>query len=303
MLPQREHMITHNPTTRDFWSNRTGFILANLSAAVGLGSIWKFPYEVGANGGSAFLLFYFAGLLIIVLPLMAAELAIGRRGQSDAIGSISNVAAAVGASRAWSVIGLIGAITSALILSFYSVIGGWAIAFFLEAAMHGLTASDSQSAKNSFDALLTSPVRVTFYHTMFLAVTAFIVVKGIVGGIERAARLLMPLLVLLLLGLAVYGAVKGDIVSALRFLLALDTAHLTPRVALEALGLGFFSIGVGLATMITYAAYADKSVNLRQVALATILGDTAISLLAGLAIFPLVFAERLDPSAGAGCSS
>jgi NSS family neurotransmitter:Na+ symporter len=282
------------------WSGRAGFILAAMGSAVGLGSIWKFPYEVGSNGGGIFILFYLLGLALIVWPLMLVEFALGRRGQADAADAIANVAEESGASRRWGAVGLLGIVTSALILSFYCVIGGWTIAYVVETAIGGFATQDAESLRKRFDELMASPLRMGLYHTIFFAVTAFIVSRGVKGGIEKAAEILMPLLILLLIVLAGYSLWRGDPVAALRFLFAPDFSKLSARTVIEALGLGMFSIGVGLAVMVTYSAYADKTINLRQAATTTIVADTAISFLAGLAIFPIVFAERLDPSGGPG---
>jgi len=283
---------------RDSWSGRIGFILATTGSAVGIGSIWKFPYEVGSNGGTAFVVFYILGLVLIVVPLMFAEFALGRRGQGDAATSLANVAAAHGASRKWALAGLLGIVTSFLILSFYSVIGGWTIAYAIETAMEGLAGTDPQAVQGRFDAFLSSPMALTAYHGLFMGVTAMIVAGGVSGGIEVAAKLLMPVLAVLMIALAGYAIVEGDIATTLGFLFKLDIEDLTPGVALEALGLGFFSIGVGLGLMITFASYARRDINLTQVAVASVIADTVISLLAGFAVFPIVFAHGLDPAAG-----
>lgn len=282
------------------WSGGLGFVLATIGSAVGLGSIWKFPYEVGTNGGSAFVTFYLVGLVLIVVPLMLAELAIGRRGQSDARASIAKVALAHGASRHWSLIGGLGTAIAVLILSFYSVIGGWALAYAVDTAWLGLPPARAHMAQARFDELLASLPRMTAYHTAFMAASALIVGRGIAGGIETACKILMPALVVLIAVLTAYSLIEGDISATLRFLFALDPSKLTARSALEALGLGFFSIGVGMAIMITYAAYAGREINLRDAAMMTVLGDTAISLLSGFAVFPIVFANNLDPSSGPG---
>jgi neurotransmitter:Na+ symporter, NSS family len=285
---------------RELWSGRVGFILATIGSAIGLGSIWKFPYEVGTNGGGAFVLFYLLGLGAIVFPLMLCELALGRRGGSDAMGSIARVAAMSGASRWWKLIGGAGILTAFLILSFYSVIGGWALAYTVETIRDGLAGDTAGAVQGRFDALLASPLRMTAYHAVFMALAAGIVARGVARGIEDACRIMMPILVVLLVVLALYAALKGDMAAALRFLFVVDVRRITATVALEALGLGFFSIGVGLAVMVTYASYAGRDIDLRQVAIATILGDTAVSCLAGLAVFPIVFAEKLDPATGPG---
>lgn len=285
---------------RDAWSGRVGFILATVGSAVGIGSIWKFPYEVGANGGSAFILFYLLGLALIVVPLMFAEFAIGRRGRADPPASIAAIAAGHGASRRWAIVGTLGVLTGFLILSFYAVIGGWTLAYTVQTAVGGLPGSEPQSVQARYDALLASPLQMLAYHALFMAATAGIVARGITGGIEAACKVLMPLLAALMLLLAAYAIVEGDAAAALRFLLEPDLQRLTAGAALDALGLGFFSIGVGLGLMITYAAYSGAEVNLKEVAVASVLADTAFSFLAGLAVFPIVFAHRLDPASGPG---
>jgi NSS family neurotransmitter:Na+ symporter len=285
---------------QDFWSSPTGFILATIGSAVGLGSIWKFPYEVGANGGGAFILFYLLGLVLIVLPLMLVEFAIGRRGRSDAAKAIANVAEEAGKSRLWALVGVMGITTAFLILSFYSVIGGWAIAYAVETASRGLAGLEAASAQARFDELMASPARMTGYHLVYMAAVAIIVARGIARGIEEACKILMPMLIVLIIGLSVFSLMLGDVKATLQFLFQIDPRHLTLTAALDALGLGFFSIGVGLGLMITYAAYAGADIDLRKVAILTIVGDTAVSLAAGLAIFPIAFAEGLDPASGPG---
>jgi NSS family neurotransmitter:Na+ symporter len=282
------------------WSGRRGFILATVGSAVGLGSIWKFPYEVGANGGSAFVLFYVLGLVLVVVPLMFAEFAIGRRGRGDPATSIAVVAAAHGAGRRWALTGFLGVGTGFLILSFYSVIAGWTLAYAVETALAGLPPAEPQAVQARFDALLGSPWRIAAWHAAFMAATAIIVARGISGGIEKACLMLMPMLGVLLLALAAYSVATGDLTATLHFLFKLDPQRLEGAVALEALGLGFFSIGVGLGLMITYAAYAGAEIDLRQVAIVSVAVDTAISFLAGFAVFPVVFAHGLDPASGAG---
>lgn len=284
----------------EIWSGRLGFMLATIGSAVGIGSIWKFPYEVGSNGGSAFLLFYVAGLIFIVVPLIFAEFAIGRRGRGDPARSIATVALAGGASRHWALAGLLGVTTGFLILSFYSVIGGWTIGYAFETAFRGLAGADPHAVRQRYDAFLASPVRLLVYHAVFMAIAAGVVLRGVTKGIEAASKVLMPILVALMSVLAIYSIIEGDLGAALRFLLKLDPAHLTARAALEALGLGFFSVGVGLGLMITYAAYCGADINLKQVAVVSVIADTGISFLAGLTVFPIVFAHGLDPASGPG---
>ncbi len=169
----------------EFWSGRAGFIFANIASALGLGSIWKFPFEVGTNGGAGFVLFYLIGLATIVFPLMLAEFAIGRRGKSDAALSITVVAREARASTNWRWVGVLGVVTGFLILSFYSVIGGWALAYVVETAQVGI---DGAVAQARFDDLLASPARMTAFHAVFMVMTALIVARGIAGGIEQASK-------------------------------------------------------------------------------------------------------------------
>ena len=286
--------------TQETWSGRVGFLFATVGSAVGIGSIWKFPYEVGANGGSAFVLFYVLGLVLVVVPLMLAEFAIGRRGRGDPATSIAAVATTPTAGRRWGTAGIVGILTGFLILSFYAVIGGWTIAYAIQTAAGGLPPPQPQAVQAQYDALLGSPLRMLAYHALFMAATAAIVSRGVSGGIEAACKVLMPLLTALMLLLAIYSILEGNVAAALRFLLNLDLQKISPRTALEALGLGFFSIGVGLGLMITYAAYSGAGVNLKQIVVVSVLADTAISFLAGLAVFPIVFAYGLDPASGPG---
>lgn len=281
------------------WSSSFGFVLAAMGSAIGLGSIWKFPYEAGANGGGSFVIPYLLGLVGIVVPLLLAEFVIGRAGRGDAVKSLATVATASGRSTRWSAIGAAGIVTGFLILSFYAVIGGWALSYAFDALL-GARATTPEAIKSQFDALLASPARMLLFHALFMGAAGLIVAGGVERGIETASRILMPGLFFMIAGLAVYSMSVGDSRAALRFLFSVDFEKLTPRVWLDAIGLGFFSIGVGLGSMITYAAYAGSGASLRKIALATVLGDTLVSFLAGLAIFPLVFAYGLDPAGGPG---
>jgi NSS family neurotransmitter:Na+ symporter len=286
--------------TTPTWSGRAAFFLATVGSAVGLGSIWKFPYMVGENGGGAFLALYLVGLALAVLPLMIAEFVIGRAGQGSAVSSIVRVATKTGASRHWGLIGAWGVAAGFLILSFYSVFGGWTIAFAVQALQGGATAPDGAAAGAAFGAFLADAGSMTAYHAAFMALTALIVIGGVSGGLERALTILMPLMFVILLGLVAYAATSGGMDRALTFLFQPDFSRVTWKTALDAIGLGFFSIGVGIGVMITYAAYAGREIGLGTMAVSTIAADTVASLLAGLAIFPIVFAHGLDPAGGPG---
>lgn len=276
-----------------------GFVLATIGSAVGLGSIWKFPYEVGENGGSGFLLFYLLGLLLVVLPLLLAEFLVGRRGRNDAAESLHRVAVEARRSPAWRLIGVLGIAIAFLIMTYYAVIAGMTMAYVPQALTAGFGGADEARSAADYAALVASPLHLGFWQAAFLAVTAAVVARGIRKGVELACTILMPLLALLMAMLVIYGLIEGDVAGALAFLFLPHWEAISPRAALDALGLGFFSIGVGMGAMITYAAYAGERFDLTRAAVATLAGDTAISLMAGLAIFPIVFAEGLDPAEGA----
>ena len=281
------------------WKTRSGFVLATIGSAIGIGSIWKFPYEVGANGGGAFVLVYLVGLAFVVVPMMLAEFAIGRRGRADAVTSIEVAAASESASPRWRALGLLGAATAFLILSFYAVIGGWALFYAVDTLWHGLPAG-TVAVNEKFDGLLGSAPRMGTFHAVFLVAVALVVARGVQRGIEASMKVLMPLLAALLTALAAYSMSTGDAAETLRFLFVPDFDQLTGRGVLDALGLGFFSIGVGLGILLTYAAYSPPMIGLKAAAVASVVGDTAVSLLAGLAIFPVVFANGLNPASGPG---
>lgn len=274
-------------------------MLATIGSAIGVGSIWKFPYEVGANGGGAFVLVYLVGIALVVVPLMLAEFAIGHRGQADAATSVEMVAEAESISRKWGLFGFLGAATSFLILSFYSVVGGWTLTYALQTLFSGLP-SDPAAVTGRFDLLLASPIRMASFQALFLCAVALVVMRGVQRGIESTMKVLMPLMMLMLVALAVYSMRNGDAAATMRFLFVPDFGELTGRGVLDALGLGFFSIGVGLGILLTYAAYSPPFVDLKTVAVTSVVVDTLVSLVAGLAVFPVVFANDLDAASGPG---
>jgi NSS family neurotransmitter:Na+ symporter len=288
------------PAEKQAWSGRFAFLMATVGAAVGLGSIWKFPYMVGANGGSAFLFAYLAGLVVLILPLMIAEFVIGRRGGKSAVGSMTKVAAESGTTPWWAAVGGWGVLTGFLILSFYSVIGGWTIAYIPKALSATFAERTPEEIGELFARMLADPVGLAFHHAVFMTLTAVIVARGVSDGLERAVTFLMPLMFLILMGLVGYAFGTADVEQAATFFFAPDFSKLTPEVALSAVGLGFFSIGTGIGAMITYAAYAPREIRLGEAAILTIAADTFASFLAAFAIFPLVFTYGLNPGEGAG---
>ena len=282
------------------WSTRTAFILAAVGAAVGLGNIWKFPYLAGTNGGGAFVLVYIGCAMAIAIPILIAELLIGRASRESPPRAVAQLAVQAGCSRHWSIVGWLGTLSGFLILSFYSVIAGWALAWIVAGASGAFAGATAESSQAAFDALLASPARLTLWHTVFIALTVFIVARGVNAGIEAAGRILMPALFAMLLAMVAYSALAGDLGAAVTFLFRPDFSALTGATLLTAIGQAFFSIGVSMGIMMTYGAYLPRQVGVGQAAFVIAGADTLVALLAGLAIFPLVFANGLDPAEGAG---
>jgi len=282
------------------WSSRLTFLLAAIGAAVGLGNMWKFPYVVGVSGGGAFVLIYLVAAAVVAVPVLVAELLIGRRGHRSPPFSMRALAAEVGASPRWSVVGWLGVIAGYLILSYYSVIAGWVMAYVKITAGGGLSGLEAGSISALFDGLLADPARLIFWHTLFIGVTAVIIAGGVQRGIERAVKLLMPALLAALLIMIGYSASTGYLGQALSFLFRPDFSKIDGPAVLSAVGQAFFSIGVSMGIMMAYGAYMPKRVSIAGSAVAIAFADTLVAILAGLAIFPLVFANGLDPAEGPG---
>ncbi len=282
------------------WSSRYAFMLAAVGSAVGLGNIWKFPYEAGQGGGGAFVLIYLAFVFLIGTPVLVAELSLGRRGQLSPIGSMTKIAEAEGRSRLWSLIGWSGVVGGFLVLSFYSVIGGWTFAYVIEAAtgnLHGITADGAGAL---FTSLLNDETKMLFGHALFMGVTIFIVAGGVEGGLEKAVVYLMPALFLLLIFMVIYSALTGDFGRTLSFLFAPDFTKINRDVALQAMGQSFFSLSLALGSIMTYGSYLTKDVKIGPSAVTIASADTGVAILAGLAIFPIVFAYGIEPGSGPG---
>ena len=293
-------MSSSSSVTQEQWSSRYGFLLASVGFAVGLGNIWRFPYVTGQNGGSAFLFIYLAAALIIGLPLLITELSIGRRGKSSAPGSIVNVAEASGASRSWGLVGSLGVFCAFIILSYYSVMSGWTLDYFFRAAsgsLEGITANESMKM---FSALNNNPWKLLFWNTIIYLLVIFVVRQGVQAGIERAVKVLMPALFVILIVMMIYSAIAGDLIAATRFLLEPDFSKVTSSMIMQAVGQAFFSIGIGWGTLIVFGSYLPDDVSIPRSAVILIFADTFVALLAGFAIFPLVFGYGLTPTSGAG---
>ena len=287
-------------TVREQWSSRTGFILAAIGGAVGLGNIWKFPYMAGSSGGGAFVIVYLFAVALVAIPILVAELMLGRRGRHSPPTAMRINAEQENQSSWWSGVGWIGAGAGFLILSFYSVIGGWVLDYTFVSVAGGFSGIDPDESHARFGNLLSSPWRLMLSFTIFLGITGFIVSTGLRNGIERATGILMPALFLILLVLTVYSALAGDLAAGFRFLFAVDFGRITPAVMLSAVGHAFFSVGVSMGLMMAYGAYLPHNVPIPRTAVVIAGADTLVALVAGLVIFPLVFANGLAPGEGPG---
>ncbi len=289
-----------NSTTSENWSGRLAFILASIGAAVGLGNIWKFPYTLGSSGGSAFVLVYVIAILVVATPIMIAEMVIGRHARASAPTAMRKVAESSGTTRHWGLLGWMGLFALFLVLSFYSVIAGWTAAYLVKSASGSMMGLSPAEVGRGFDDFLHNPREMIFWHFLFTGTTIFIVSRGVKIGLERLVRVLMPALFITLIALVINSAFIGDFSAAVDFLFTADLSKLTPPVVLAAVGQAFFSVNVGIGAVLTYSSYLPQDVNLFRSAIIVSLGDTLVALLAGLAIFPIVFANGLDPAGGPG---
>ena len=276
------------------------FILASIGAAVGLGNIWKFPYTLGSSGGSAFILIYVIAIFLVATPIMLAEMIMGRHARRSAPAAFKTLALERGSSPKWSFVGWMGLLALFLVLSFYSVIAGWTAAYLVKSASGGLAGLSPAEVGGDFEGFLHNPAQMIFWHALFTAVTIFIVSRGVKIGLERVVKFLMPALFITLIALVINSAITGDFATAATFLFSADLSKITPVVVLAAVGQAFFSVNVGIGSVLTYSAYLPKDVNLVRSAIIVALGDTLVAVLAGLAIFPIVFANGLDPAEGPG---
>ena len=284
----------------ELWSSRWGFLLAAIGFSVGLGNIWRFPYVAGEYGGSAFLFIYLACVVCIGVPLLITELTIGRRGRGSPTGSIIAVAQASGASRAWGHVGTLAVFCVFIILSYYTVLSGWTFDYFLRSAAGSFTDITADDSGAMFAGLMNDPWRLLLWHTVVNVLIVIIVRRGVQGGIEKAVKVLMPTLFVALIVMVVYGAIAGDMVAALKFMIEPDFSKVTFQTIMVAIGQAFFSIGIGMAALITFGSYLPKDVSIPGSALTIALADSGVAVIAGFAIFPLVFQFGLEPSSGAG---
>ena len=286
--------------SRENWGSRFGFVMAAAGSAVGLGNIWKFPYVTGENGGGAFVLIYLLCIAVIGIPIMMAEVFIGRNGRHNPITSMRLVAERNLSAPGWRISAIIGMIAAFVILSFYSVIGGWAASYVGHAAMGDFTGGTADSIGDLFGSLLASPGQLLLWHTIFMALVILVVSQGLKGGLERAVTILMPALFILLLVAVGYATTTGHFGEAVSFLFTPNFDALTFNGVLIALGHAFFTLSLGMAIMMAYGSYLGRDVSIGRTAVSVAIMDTVVALLAGLAIFPVVFANGLEPGAGPG---
>jgi len=282
------------------WNTRFGFLMAAIGSSVGLGNFWRFPYTAGENGGAVFVLVYLACVFLIAFPILIAELSVGRHARRSAVGSTRKMAFDAGASEMWSIAGWVAMCGGVMILCFYSVVAGWVAAYVFQMGTGAFVGASPEAVAGAFGELVSDTPTVIGWHSMFMVVTIGIVSLGVIKGIERAVTILMPLFFLMLVGLVIYAGLTADMAGALAYLFTPDFSEFSGQTLIAALGQAFFSIGVGGAIMITYGSYLKREDNLAQSATIITGADTMVAIVAGLAIFPFVFAFGLDPEAGPG---
>ena len=283
--------------SRDNFGSRFGALVAMAGSAVGLGNLWRFPYLVGENGGAAFIIVYIALSFVICLPIFVSEFIVGRRSQENAYAAFRDLS---GGSR-WRWIGLLTVVIPMIVLSYYSVIGGWSVEYLLKSLTFSFTSAESQSAISTmFVDFVSNPWIPLIGHTAFLAVTALIVVVGIKDGIEKFSKVMMPMLFFIVLAIAIYSITLPGAGKGVEYLFKPDFSKIDAKVCAAALGQAFFSLSLGFGTILTYASYVDKKENILFQSTATAVSDLMFALIAGLAIMPAVFAFGIDPQSGPG---
>ncbi len=283
------------------WASRWTFIMAATGSAVGLGNMWKFPYVAGSNGGGAFVLTYLICILLIGVPVMMAEVMIGRHGRKSPINSVRDAVQESGADSRWGYLGWLGVIAGLLILSFYAVIAGWALDYIFEVASGSLIGVNGASAGAVFENLLADPSRLILWQTIFILLCVGVVVGGVKKGLGVAVEILMPLLFVMMLVLLGFSVLKGNFAAAWSFLFDFDIAALSWRGVLEAMGQAFFTLSIGMGAIMAYGAYMPQKANIGKTILVVAFFDSAVAIISGLIIFSFVFATQgIEPSAGPG---
>ncbi|AKJ95923.1 MULTISPECIES: sodium-dependent transporter [Thioalkalivibrio] len=282
------------------WTTRLAFILAATGSAVGLGNIWRFPYIAGENGGGAFVLVYLGCILLIGLPVMMAEILLGRRGRQSPINTMSALAREEGLTRAWGMIGWIGVLAGFLILSFYSVVAGWSLSYVFKSGTGGFLGLDADGSESMFGNMLADPEALLAWHTIFMVMTAMVVARGVQSGLEKAVTILMPLLFVMLVVMVGYAMVEGQFLAGLEFLLYPDFSALSANAVLLAMGQAFFTLSLGMGAIMIYGSYLQSDASIARTSAAVVGADTLVAIMAGLAIFPIVLGAGLSAEQGPG---
>ncbi len=291
-------MTTKREPIHGQWSGRLAFILAATGSAVGLGNIWKFPYITGENGGGAFVLVYLACIAIIGIPIMMAEVMLGRRGRRSPINTMRVLVVEEHASPHWQWLGWAGITAGFLILSYYSVIAGWALAYVFRTGSGMLTGLTADGVQSIFDDLVGDPERLLAWHTLFMIMTMIVVARGVRSGLEQAVRFMMPALFMLLMILVGYAWNSGYFEQGMDFLFHTDFSKLSRNGVLIAMGHAFFTLSLGMGAIMVYGSYLPDRISIARMTIVVSLLDTLVALLAGMAIFPIVFANGLEPGSG-----
>ncbi|MBN2861694.1 MAG: sodium-dependent transporter [Bacteroidales bacterium] len=283
-------------SARDYFSGRFAVVAAVAGSAVGLGNIWRFPYIAGQNGGGAFLLVYLICVIAIGIPVMTSEFIIGRAAQLNPYGAFKKLAP----GKPWYLIGLMGVVAAFMILAFYTTVAGWTLEYLYQSVTGNLSGKTDAELTGMFDTFLQGSFRPLLWFLLFMCFTAFIIMSGVREGIEKYTKVMMPFLFLLLIVLGIRSLTLPGGKAGLQFLFHPDISKITPKIILEALGQSFFSLSVGMGTLITYGSYIQKNENLTKSAALVTLADTSVAILAGIAIFPAVFALGGSPTSGTG---
>jgi len=282
------------------WSSRMAFILAVTGSAVGLGNIWKFPYIAGQNGGGAFVLVYLVCVIVIGMPVMMSEILIGRRGRRNPIATMELLGKEEGSSGRWRLVGSMGVLAGILILSYYSVIAGWTLAYVVKSASGVFVDASAAAVSAQFSEFVGDWRLIALCHTVFMALAVFVVARGVERGLEQAVRFMVPALLLLMFVLLGYSINSGYFGEGVAFMFTPDFERLTWNSVLAALGQAFFTLSIGMGAIMAYGAYLPEETSITGASAAVVTADTGIAILAGLAIFPLVFANDLNPADGPG---
>lgn len=282
------------------WASRWVFILAATGSAVGLGNIWKFPYITGENGGGAFVLVYLLCIALVGIPIMLAEVFIGRRARQSPCNALQSLAEESEKTKKWGLIGLMGMLAGVLIFSFYSIVAGWVLQYIVSTANGSLNGITAEQAGETFSALLADPSMLLVWHTVFTIMVVIVVIGGVNAGIERATRIMMPALFVLLFVLFGYGMSTDGFSAGWSFMFDFDFSKLTWDAVLVAVGHSFFTLSLGMGSIMAYGSYMPKRASIGSTVLAIGFLDTLVALVAGLAIFPIIFSNGMDPAAGPG---